>query len=308
MAITYAQPTRFSCPACAKEVQAELCVVLDAAERPDLTVRALDGTLHDIQCPSCKATYRFDAPLLIYQSATEPHLLFSPAANEAGEESDLQARKDPEWLLDVLRRALGERWRDELIASGLPVVSRPMFVQALQPASLHPSVSPNANGPVILGVPDGVSEDDVFALLNPLDSASDADVDRAATAWRRVSQVSLDGFPTPLRIQILNHGAQAAWLRYKARHDTADLDLALTGCAACRRADPGRDPPSCRAPQQPDSGVHRQVRRDQRARRGAGGRSGGARGKPRWSPTTRRNTLATSAILRRPRAIWEERC
>ena len=229
MAITYGQPTRFSCPACATEVQAEACLVLDVAERPDLTARALDGTLHDVQCPNCKAAIRFEAPLLIYQSATEPHLLFSPAANEANVQSDVRARNDPEWLLDVLRRALGERWRNELIASGIPVVSRPMLRHALQPASPRPPVSANVSGPVILGVPDGVSEEDVFALLNPLGSASDADIDRAATAWRRASQVSLDGIPAALRIQILNQGAQAAWLRYKARHDTADLDLALTG-------------------------------------------------------------------------------
>ena len=68
-----------------------------------------------------------------------------------------------------------------------------------------------------------------FALLNPLDESDPESVAHVAAAWGRISGVGLDAMPGELSISIYLHGAQAAWLQYRATHDPTELDRALSG-------------------------------------------------------------------------------
>ncbi|MGB9872982.1 MAG: CpXC domain-containing protein, partial [Anaerolineae bacterium] len=74
MTHSFAQPASLTCPRCGQTFSAEVWLIVDAAERPDLLERLRDGTLHDVTCPHCGHSGQVDAPLLVFR----PHL--SPLA------------------------------------------------------------------------------------------------------------------------------------------------------------------------------------------------------------------------------------
>ncbi|MCX7856021.1 MAG: CpXC domain-containing protein, partial [Anaerolineae bacterium] len=74
MSHSYAEKVTLSCPNCGQAFQADLWLIVDAGERPDLVERIRQGTLHTFTCPHCGNTGEVDAPLLLFG----PHL--SPAA------------------------------------------------------------------------------------------------------------------------------------------------------------------------------------------------------------------------------------
>ncbi|PWH13012.1 MAG: hypothetical protein DDG60_11390, partial [Anaerolineae bacterium] len=66
MSHSLSQPTSLTCPRCSATVQAEVWLIVDAAERPDLLEKAKEGRLHEIACPQCGPLGQVDAPLLLY--------------------------------------------------------------------------------------------------------------------------------------------------------------------------------------------------------------------------------------------------
>ncbi|HFD39924.1 MAG TPA: hypothetical protein ENJ31_08805, partial [Anaerolineae bacterium] len=127
MAISFAETVQAPCPQCGQAVDLEVWLIVDAAERPDLLARIRDGTLHDAPCPHCGHQTQVDAPLLLYRPEAEPPLLFSPAQQTTAEQDREQAAA----LVDRLRQSLGDAWRDEWLAEGLPGVPRPLLPLAL---------------------------------------------------------------------------------------------------------------------------------------------------------------------------------
>ncbi len=65
MSASFAQTVPLTCPRCGTSFQAELWLIVDAAERPDLLEKARQDTLHELACPQCGHTFeRRPAPLL----------------------------------------------------------------------------------------------------------------------------------------------------------------------------------------------------------------------------------------------------
>lgn len=69
MPISFSQPYELVCPNCDTPFSAEMWVLVDAAERPDLAARVADVSLHDTACPNCGQGGVAPAPLLYHDRA-----------------------------------------------------------------------------------------------------------------------------------------------------------------------------------------------------------------------------------------------
>ncbi len=81
---SFSQTASLTCPQCGRAFSAEVWLIVDADERPDLAERIRAGTLHDVTCPHCGHQGQVDAPLLLLtpppaaDAATPSPLLPSP--------------------------------------------------------------------------------------------------------------------------------------------------------------------------------------------------------------------------------------
>jgi len=124
MSQSHAETRSLNCSNCGRPFAAQVWLIVDAAERPDLTGRCREGTIHVLTCPHCGGEGQVDAPLLVYQppAGSEPaggsaRLLFVPPAQTSSEEDRDLARA----LLGLLRQRLGEAWDDALLEQLQPV-------------------------------------------------------------------------------------------------------------------------------------------------------------------------------------------
>jgi len=67
---SFSQTASLTCPQCGRAFSAEVWLIVDADERPDLLARIRAGTLHDVTCPHCGHQGQVDAPLLYQDSKT----------------------------------------------------------------------------------------------------------------------------------------------------------------------------------------------------------------------------------------------
>lgn len=105
---SYSERATLPCPVCDRAVTADLWLILDTAERPDLLARLQDGRLYDLICPSGHA-FSAVPPLLVYQPGAAPPLVFSPSP--LGTEA--QNRQVVAGYCARLADALGDEWHDE---------------------------------------------------------------------------------------------------------------------------------------------------------------------------------------------------
>ena len=124
---SFSQTASLTCPQCGRAFSAEVWLIVDADERPDLLARIRAGTLHDVTCPHCGHQGQVDAPLLLLRPGATPPLLFSPAQGTTPEEDRQQAAG----LVGLLQERMGPAWRDEWLAQGLPGVPRPLLPAAM---------------------------------------------------------------------------------------------------------------------------------------------------------------------------------
>ncbi len=128
MTISFAQSTDLTCPNCSRSFAAEIWLIVDTGERPDLVERIRAGSLHDLACTHCgEPLGQADAPLLIFRAHAQPALLFSPAQQTSNEQDQEHAAG----LVNLLRERLGSRWQDEWLAQGLAGAPRPMLPAVL---------------------------------------------------------------------------------------------------------------------------------------------------------------------------------
>ena len=125
MSVSYAQRADFTCPECGAPFAADVWLIVDVGERPDLLERIHAGTLHDVTCPNGH-TRTVDAPLLLYRPGEDPPLLFSPARATTAEQDQTQAGV----LVGFLRERLGSAWRDEWLqrTAAVPREALPTFL------------------------------------------------------------------------------------------------------------------------------------------------------------------------------------
>lgn len=119
--------TELTCPECGNTFTAEVWLIVDATERPDLLERIQDGAIHDFSCPHCGHTGTLNAPLLIYQPSDDIVLLFSPSRSTTAE----QDQKQVSGMVEELRISLGSEWCEEWLAPGIPEVPRDLLPTAL---------------------------------------------------------------------------------------------------------------------------------------------------------------------------------
>ncbi|HIP70451.1 MAG TPA: hypothetical protein EYH05_03540 [Anaerolineae bacterium] len=124
MAHSLAQNRSVACPNCEQMVEAEIWLVIDAVERPDLLADIRNGTLRIMVCSQCGFSGEVDGPLLLYRPEDDPVLIFCPPAtvllpnDKPAEEAEEVAVEQMEELLDYLAEKVGpvwqKRWIEEL--------------------------------------------------------------------------------------------------------------------------------------------------------------------------------------------------
>src|SRR5262245_17858571 len=87
MPISHSEQSILTCPQCGHEFGAEVWLVLDAQERPDLQQALLAGQLNQVACPHCGTAGAAGAPLLYHDGAAR-QLIF--AAPEGAPEYELR--------------------------------------------------------------------------------------------------------------------------------------------------------------------------------------------------------------------------
>src|SRR5688500_10229909 len=97
MPISFSQPYELVCPTCETPFSAEIWVLVDAAERPDLAAAARDGSLHDTVCPNCGQTGVVAAPLLYHDPAARAVIFGVP--RDTAEEEWREIAQSLLWML-----------------------------------------------------------------------------------------------------------------------------------------------------------------------------------------------------------------
>jgi hypothetical protein len=103
-----------NCPECGRATTADLWLIIDTAERPDLVARARDGTLHHMICPRGHV-FVADVALLVYRPGQAQPLVFSPA----GTATEAQNQQMAVGYLGQLAGALGDAWHDAWLDDAL---------------------------------------------------------------------------------------------------------------------------------------------------------------------------------------------
>jgi hypothetical protein len=97
------------CERCHESYRADIWLVVDVDERPDLAMRIGEGLIHTGICPQCGEPQEVDMGLLVFRPNDEPVFLFSPAQETTPEEDQDQARG----LLNLLYQTMRDEWQDE---------------------------------------------------------------------------------------------------------------------------------------------------------------------------------------------------
>ena len=124
--------TSVACNACAAAIEAELWVIVDVEERPDIADRIRSGTLHTFKCSQCDTVRRMSVSALIYLPKSQPRILFVPVAGATNE----RIRQEATQLASLLSERLGDAWRDEWLANGLDIVTPEELASLLTPAKI----------------------------------------------------------------------------------------------------------------------------------------------------------------------------
>jgi len=127
MSNSYAEHPMLTCPACDEVLPAEIWMVVDLTEHPELIDRICDDTIHNIHCAACGHEGFLDVPLLLYHPKIDPPLLFSPARGTTAEQDHAHALD----LIKKLRRRLGIAWHEEWVTQGLQSIPRAELPAAL---------------------------------------------------------------------------------------------------------------------------------------------------------------------------------
>ena len=114
---SYAEQMHVTCPQCGHGFDADVWLIVDAGEHPDLVARIRDGRVHEMTCPRCgESLGQANAPLLVFRPDMEPHILFSPTPRATARQVGKQASR----LVGLLQEQMGREWQDEWIAGSVP--------------------------------------------------------------------------------------------------------------------------------------------------------------------------------------------
>jgi tetratricopeptide (TPR) repeat protein len=81
-----------TCSECYYNYKAEMWVVIDAQERPDLAEQCRDRTIHNLQCPQCGRTFTPDRPLMYHDGEARQLILAVPSETTLEEDRETNRR------------------------------------------------------------------------------------------------------------------------------------------------------------------------------------------------------------------------
>ena len=108
--VSLSQYPPVQCVRCGARFQAELYVIVDIAERPDLAQRIRDDIIHCWPCPQCATVMAFGMPLLVYRPGTSVPVMISPVP----EATEAQQEEHADMLMHHFRERMGAAWDDQL--------------------------------------------------------------------------------------------------------------------------------------------------------------------------------------------------
>src|SRR5689334_6051472 len=106
MPISYSENANLTCPACQQDFAAEVWMLVDAAERPDLAQALRDGALNVVACPHCGNQGPAGGPLLFHDPANRRVYFAAPAGA-----LEHELREQAQSLLYLLVGSLPEEQR-----------------------------------------------------------------------------------------------------------------------------------------------------------------------------------------------------
>ena len=95
---SFAQAVDLTCVGCEQPFTANIWLIVDAVERPDLVTQFATDRLNVVQCPHCGTLHPVDAPLLFHNSAAEV-LFFSSQEHRAPDDGQEIARELGQFLI-----------------------------------------------------------------------------------------------------------------------------------------------------------------------------------------------------------------
>lgn len=224
MAHSFAETPTLTCPQCGVAFTPEVWLIVDAAERPELVERVIDGTIHEVVCPN-EHHLELDAPLLLYRPGEYdyPKLIFSPA-NKTDREQDQNALAE---LAVRLAVSLGQTWRNEWLNNGLRSIPRALLAEILgngqiddQPADKESDI-PQPYQDLI-----DAAEAAEQVYLATGDAAK---LDEAIACWQQILDDPDSLIPlASIRSALLNNAAIVFSRRHRLSNRPDDLDRALS--------------------------------------------------------------------------------
>ncbi|MFL5800277.1 MAG: CpXC domain-containing protein, partial [Roseiflexaceae bacterium] len=91
MSLSYSENVTLTCPTCGQGFAAEVWMLVDAAERPDLAEALREGVLNVVGCPHCGNRSPAGAPLL-FHDGTSRRVYFAAQPSVAEHELREQAQ------------------------------------------------------------------------------------------------------------------------------------------------------------------------------------------------------------------------
>lgn len=110
MGRSFAQTVEVACTSCKQQFNAEVWLIVDAVEHPELVAQIEQGDIHLARCPHCGSAHPLDAPLLFHDQRNQ--LLIFASQEQSTPEQDQQ-----------IARQLGQ----QLIAA-IPVSERATYL------------------------------------------------------------------------------------------------------------------------------------------------------------------------------------
>ncbi|HEY1014532.1 MAG TPA: CpXC domain-containing protein [Herpetosiphonaceae bacterium] len=138
MTRSLSQAAELPCPQCGQLIAAEVWIVVDVEERPDLAVLACDGRLHDVQCPNCGAQNSIEAPLLYHDSVVRRLIYAAPDQTSIDEDRQIATHLAQHLLAGIEDQSPPYLQKVEIVP-GLeslgPALEQPPIVDAQEPPS-----------------------------------------------------------------------------------------------------------------------------------------------------------------------------
>jgi CHAT domain-containing protein len=246
MGNSHAVQVRAPCSRCGHKFVAEVWMIIDVSERPDLLKQVQEGTLHLAFCPECNHDHKgeLDSTLLLYCPGETPTLIFS-RGQRTSVDQDIQLAG---MLLTHLQKSLGATWQDAWLEFALVVSPNtlPDLLTTDPDIRRRPQESAEQyvqTSPMRQFISDFVITPDEFqselhqatsAEQQYQDAGDAVALDRAIGAWQRImTHRNFSKAPTRFQARVLDSAAYSLTSRYERQSQLEDLQKAIILLEKC---------------------------------------------------------------------------